>query len=77
MPTDPISYRAGVAEALMRDHGRSWHDAFEIAEAISAMYIAEGIGPKLAALRWIEYITLPPDWHHTFEDALTLRTSPG
>jgi len=65
MPTDPISYRAAVAEALMRDHGRSWHDAFETAEAISSMYIAEGIGPKLAALRWIELTTLPPGWDPT------------
>jgi len=77
MPIGSTYYRAAVAEALMRDHGRSWHDAFETAEAISAMYIAEGIGPRLAALRWVEYTTLPPGWYHTVEDALTLCPSPG
>jgi len=55
--TDSIAYRAAVAEALMRTHGRSWQDAFETAEAISATYMAEGISPEVAALLWVRYTT--------------------
>jgi hypothetical protein len=55
--TGPIAYRAAVAEALMRDHRRSWDEAFETAEAISATYMAEGISPDVAALLWVRYTT--------------------
>ena len=54
---DSIAYRAAVAVALMRDHHRSWQDAFETAEAISATYRAEGISPEVAALLWVRYTT--------------------
>ena len=57
-PINAIAYRAAVAEALMRDHRRSWGDAFETAEAISATYMVEGISPQVAALLWVRYITV-------------------
>jgi len=58
-PINSITYRAAVAEALMRDHRRNWRDAFETAEAISATYMVEGISPQVAALLWVRYITHP------------------
>ncbi|HEY9065081.1 MAG TPA: hypothetical protein VIO33_08870 [Burkholderiaceae bacterium] len=65
MPTNSTAYRAAIAEALMRDHRRSWHDAFATAEGISATYMAEGISPEVAALLWVRYTTrtaaAPPD----------------
>lgn len=57
MSIDPIAYRTAVAGALMRDHRRSWHDAFETAEAISTTYRVEGISPEVAALLWVRYTT--------------------
>jgi len=57
MMMDLIAYRAAVAEALMRNHRRSWQDAFETAEAISATYRAEGVSPDVAALLWVRYTT--------------------
>lgn len=57
MSTNPIAYRAAIAEALMRDHHRSWDDAFETAEAISPTYMAEGISADVAALLWVRYTT--------------------
>ena len=59
MLTNPSAYRAAIAEALMRDHRRTWDDAFETAEAISATYMAEGISPDVAALLWVRYTTRP------------------
>ena len=57
MPPNSIAYRAAIAEALMREHHRSWHDAFETAEGITATYLAEGISPEVAALLWVRYTT--------------------
>lgn len=57
MSTDSITYRAAVAEALMREHQHGWHDAFETAEAISPTYMVEGVSPEVAALLWIRYTT--------------------
>lgn len=57
MLTDPVVYRAAVAEALMHEFGHSWHDAFETAAGISPVYIVEGISPGVAALLWTEYTT--------------------
>jgi len=56
-PSHSIAYRAAVAEALMRDHGRDWEDAFKTAEAISATYMVEGVSPGVAALLWVRYTT--------------------
>jgi len=66
-------YLGAVAEALMRTHGRSKHEAFEIAEAISPVYRAEGISPDVAALLWIEYTKRA----NTFTEEAPDPTRPG
>ena len=40
----------------MRDHRRSWPDAFETAGAISATYMVEGVSLEVAALLWVRYM---------------------